>query len=146
MTSKERAALKAKANKIDALFQVGKGGVSDALIAQVNGAFDTRELIKLKVLLETAPDTPKNIALQIAEASGCEIVQVIGGAMIFYKHNPKLHENKTAAYEKPVTERVKIKKKPALKKSGTSNKPNSKKRKMNFTIKESKSLKKDKRN
>lgn len=141
MTSKERAALKAQANSLDALFQVGKGGISDALIEQVETAFTTRELIKLKVLLETAPDSPKNIAAQIADATGAEIVQVIGGAMVFYKYNPELHEGKSVPYEKAVTEKVVLKKKkPAPKKPGIANRPNSKK-KGQFTIKDSKELK-----
>ena len=55
MTGKERAALRAQANGLDPLFQVGKGGVSDALIKQTDDALTARELIKLKVLLETAP-------------------------------------------------------------------------------------------
>lgn len=55
MTSKERAALRAQANSLEPLFQVGKGGVNDALIAQTLDAFRSRELLKLKVLLETAP-------------------------------------------------------------------------------------------
>ena len=38
MTSKERAALRAQANSLEPLFQVGKGGVNDALIAQTRSA------------------------------------------------------------------------------------------------------------
>lgn len=141
MTSKERAALKAQANGLEALFQVGKGGVSDALIAQVNDVFATRELIKLKVLLETAPDAPKGIANEIAAATDSEVVQVIGGAMIFYKYNAKLHEDKSKQYEKPVAVKVVAKKKKAApKKPGIANRPNSKKR-FQFTIKDSKDLK-----
>ena len=62
MTSKERAALRAQANSLEPLFQVGKGGVNDALIAQTLDAFRSRELLKLKVLLETAPKPPREIA------------------------------------------------------------------------------------
>lgn len=42
MTSKERAALRAQANSLEPLFQVGKGGVNDALIAQTLDAFRSR--------------------------------------------------------------------------------------------------------
>lgn len=48
MTSKERAALRAQANSLEPLFQVGKGGVNDALIAQTLDAFRSRELLKLR--------------------------------------------------------------------------------------------------
>ena len=92
MTGKERAAFRAKANSLEPLFQVGKGGVSPALVAQAQDALRVHELIKLKVLLESAPDTPRNIAEEIAEKTGSQVVQVIGGAMIFYKENPELRK------------------------------------------------------
>lgn len=94
MTSKERAALRAQANSIEPLFQVGKGGISDALIKQVDDALTARELIKLKVLLETSPETPRETAEKIAVAVKAEVVAVIGGSMIFYRYSKKLHEKK----------------------------------------------------
>lgn len=100
MTSKERAALRAQANTIEPLFQVGKGGISQALIDQTKDALKKRELIKLKVLLDTAPEAPNELAHQIADATGSEVVQVIGGSMIFYKLNPELHENEKKAKPK----------------------------------------------
>ena len=66
MTSKERAALRAQANGLDVLFQVGKGGISDALIEQTDGALRTRELIKLRVLTETSPVSPREAAFSLS--------------------------------------------------------------------------------
>jgi len=94
MTSKERAALRAQANSLEALFQVGKGGISDALIKQTDDALTARELIKLKVLRETCPDTPREVAECLALKTNAEVVGVIGGVMILYRYNPKLHEKK----------------------------------------------------
>ena len=96
MTSKRRAELRGQANKLEPLFQVGKGGVSDALIEQTNDALRARELIKLKVLLESAPESPRETAEKIAAATGSQVVQVIGGSMIFYKENPELQAEKKA--------------------------------------------------
>lgn len=102
MTSKQRAALRAMANSLEPIFQVGKFGVTDAVIAQLADAFKARELIKLKVLLESAPEAPKEIAQKLAAATGSEVVQVIGGSMIFYKENEQLQlENKPE--KKPAT-------------------------------------------
>ena len=88
MTSKERAQLRAQANTLEPLFQIGKGGMSDALIAQTNDALRKRELIKIKVLLESAPESPREFADKLAEATGSEVVQGIGGSIVFYKENP----------------------------------------------------------
>ena len=62
MTSKERAAWRAKANGLEAIFQIGKEGISDNLIAQLDDALDVRELIKVRVHLESAPQPPKELA------------------------------------------------------------------------------------
>lgn len=94
MTSKERSALRSQANTLQALFQVGKGGISDTLIKQTEDALTARELIKLKVLRETCPDTPRDIADKLALETNSEVVGVIGGVMILYRYNPKLHEKK----------------------------------------------------
>ena len=82
MTSKERAALRGQANGLDALFQVGKGGVTEAVIAQTDDALRAKELIKIKVLTETCPDTTREAADKLAAATGADVVQVIGGVMV----------------------------------------------------------------
>lgn len=92
MTSKRRAELRGMANRLEPLFQVGKGGVSDAVIAQTLDVFNTHELIKVKVLLDSAPEKPREIAEKIAAGTDSQVVQVIGGSMIFYKENHELQE------------------------------------------------------
>ena len=94
ITSKQRAQLRGLAMQQDTIIQVGKGGVNDALIAQTLDAFRSRELLKLKVLLETAPKSPREIAEEIAAKTQSEVVQVVGGSLIFFKENPELHEPK----------------------------------------------------
>ena len=94
LTSRQRAGLRKLAAMQDTIFQVGKGGVNDALIAQTLDAFRSRELLKLKVLLETAPKPPREIAEEIAAKTQSEVVQVVGGSLIFFKENPELHEPK----------------------------------------------------
>ena len=97
MTSKERADLRAKANALEAVFQIGKGGISDALIAQTDDVLRVRELIKLKVLLETSPEKPKELAKSIALATGAEVIQVVGGSIVLFRANPELHQAKAPA-------------------------------------------------
>ena len=92
MTGKERAKFRAAANGLEPVFQIGKGGVSDALIAQVEDALDARELIKIKALLETIPQPPKEMAQQIAERTHADVIQVIGGVIVLYRENPELRQ------------------------------------------------------
>ncbi len=112
MTSKERAALRAQANTLEPLFQIGKGGISDALVEQTADALRKRELIKLKVLLESAPESPREFADKLAAATGSEVVQVVGGSIVFYKENPdkdkEEKKKKPAKKGKPLS-RVKAK-------------------------------------
>ena len=92
MTGKERAAFRAAANHLEPLFQIGKGGLSDALIKQTDDALRARELIKLKVLLESSPITTREAADEIATAVGAEVIQVIGGVIVLYRESPELKE------------------------------------------------------
>ena len=59
LNSKQRAQLRAEANGLDPIFQIGKEGVTESVISQVEDTFNTRELFKIKVHLETSPETPK---------------------------------------------------------------------------------------
>ncbi len=93
MTSKERANLRGQANSLEVLYQIGKGGINDAFIEQTKAALKKRELIKLKVLLESSPVSPREAAEEIAAKTDSEVVQVTGGCMIFYKYNPELHKD-----------------------------------------------------
>lgn len=92
MTGKERAAFRAKANSLEPLFQVGKGGMSDALVKQTDDALRARELIKLKVLLDSSPVTPREVADELSEKTDSEVIQVIGGVIVLYRENPEIAE------------------------------------------------------
>ena len=85
MTSKERASWRAKANSLEAIIQIGKEGITDNLITQIDDTLDVRELIKIRVHLETAPQTPKELAPQLAEKLDAEVIQVIGGIIVLYR-------------------------------------------------------------
>lgn len=85
MTSKERAAWRAKANSLEPIIQLGKEGISDNLITQIDDTLDARELIKIRVHLETAPEGPKEFAQQLAQRLQAEVIQVIGGIIVLYR-------------------------------------------------------------
>ena len=94
ITTKQRAELRGLANNLEDLFQIGKSGVSDTVVAQVEEALIARELIKIKVLLETSPVTPREAAVELAEKTNSDIVQVIGGKIVLFRRNPKKPINK----------------------------------------------------
>lgn len=89
LTSKERAQLRAQANGIDTTLIVGKGGISDALIADVEIQLDNRELVKGKVL-EAAMLTPREASDAICEATGADGVSVVGNKFVIYRFSEKL--------------------------------------------------------
>ena len=88
MTSKERAYLRGLANKIEAIFQIGKNGINDNLIKQLDDVLEARELIKITTL-ETAPDSAKNLSFEIAERTNSIVVQVIGNKITLFRQRKK---------------------------------------------------------
>ncbi len=89
LTSKERAELRSQATTIDTTLMVGKGGVTEALIAEAENQLDARELVKGKVL-EGAMMTPKEVCDELCEATGAEGVGVIGTKFVIYRFSEKL--------------------------------------------------------
>ena len=89
LTSKERAELRSQATTIDTTLMVGKGGVTEALIAEADNQLETRELVKGKVL-EGAFMTPREVCDALCEATGAEGVAVIGTKFVIYRFSEKL--------------------------------------------------------
>jgi len=111
MTSKERASLRGQANTLPAVFQVGKEGVTPAVAQQMLEGLRTRELIKGKVLLESSPQSARETAGVLAAMTQAQVVQVIGGSMVFFKENPELRK-KLAEKAKAEKAKAKMTKKP----------------------------------
>lgn len=88
LTSKQRAKLKSIASSTETILQVGKGGVGDQLVKQVDDALTARELVKLHVL-DSVPEEPGELAQALADATNSEVVQVIGRRLVLYRRNPK---------------------------------------------------------
>ncbi|MFI3251135.1 MAG: YhbY family RNA-binding protein [Eubacteriales bacterium] len=88
LTSKQRAQLRGLANSIDTVLTIGKDGIGENVIIQADGALETRELIKCKVL-ENAPLTPREAADSLAPSTRSDVVQVIGTKFILYRPSHK---------------------------------------------------------
>ncbi|MBR2595095.1 MAG: ribosome assembly RNA-binding protein YhbY [Solobacterium sp.] len=88
LTGKQKRYLRSLAETQPALFQIGKDGLSDNLIMTVNNAFNTRELVKVK-LLQSVADDPKEIGFDLAMYTHSELVQIIGRTILLYKKGKK---------------------------------------------------------
>ena len=93
LTSKERAELRAQANSIDTTLMVGKGGVTETVIAEADTQLTARELIKGKVL-EGAFMTPREVSDAICEATGADGVAVIGTKFVIYRFSEKCQQER----------------------------------------------------
>ncbi|MGD9559116.1 MAG: YhbY family RNA-binding protein [Oscillospiraceae bacterium] len=94
LTSKQRAALRGAANGLAPVFQIGKAGVEPTVVSATVDCLKKRELVKLR-LLETCPATAREAAEVLAEATGGEVVHVIGRTVVLF-----LKKKKDSAYEK----------------------------------------------
>lgn len=84
LNTKQRAYLRSLATHIDTIMQIGKGGVGDAMIKTVSDALEARELIKMKVL-ENSGEAVRDMAEELAEAVGANVVTVIGNKLVLYR-------------------------------------------------------------
>ena len=89
LTSKERAELRSQATTLDTTLMVGKGGVTESVIAEADNQLTARELVKGKVL-EGAMMTPREVCDEICEATGAQGVAVIGTKFVIYRFSEKL--------------------------------------------------------
>ena len=88
ISSKQRAYLRSLANTITPIFQLGKNGIEEAFLRQLEEALEAREIIKITVL-ENSGYTAKEAINEICESVGCEGVQAIGNKVVIYKASKK---------------------------------------------------------
>ncbi|MFO7820320.1 MAG: ribosome assembly RNA-binding protein YhbY [Halanaerobacter sp.] len=84
MKGKQRAYLRGEANSMNVMLQIGKDGITEAVIEQVEETIDSKELIKIRVLDNSLYNT-KDAAYEIAEAVDAEVIQVIGSVIVLFK-------------------------------------------------------------
>ena len=98
LTSKQRAQLRALAAPDATSVHIGKGGITDNIVTQMNDALKARELVKGRVL-ENSLLTAREACDQLAATCRAEPVQVIGSKFVLYKRNeqkPKIELVKKA--------------------------------------------------
>lgn len=93
ITPKERATLRGEAQKLDAIIQIGKDGITPEVVNTVDQALFARELIKLTVL-ENCPTEARETADALSSRCRADVVQVIGRKIVLYKKNTTKKRNK----------------------------------------------------
>ena len=86
LTGKQRSFLKALANSVDSIMQIGKGGITENVLNQIDDALEARELIKISILNNSMLEA-KETANEIAESVGAEYVQSIGNKFVLYRES-----------------------------------------------------------
>lgn len=76
------------ATGLDPLFQVGKAGITENVVAEIDAALEARELIKLRVL-PTAGESVEEVAGETARLAGAQLVQVIGRNFVLFRRSKK---------------------------------------------------------
>ena len=88
MTSKQRAYLRSLAMTMPPIVNIGKNGVIDSVIAEVDNLLECKELIKISVLKNSALGA-KDIAECLAEEINATIVQTVGSKITLYRVSKK---------------------------------------------------------
>ena len=88
ITSKQRAYLRRLAANIDTIFQIGKGGVYEHMLRQISDALEARELIKLRVLDNSAYSAQQAME-EISAALHAVPVQSIGTRFVLFRPSEK---------------------------------------------------------
>lgn len=84
LSSQQRKHLESLAHHLEPVIRIGKQGLESKIVLSVNEAFNTHELIKIK-LLDSAPIEAEAAAEQICSAVDAVLVRIIGRVVVLYK-------------------------------------------------------------
>ncbi|OJH00921.1 RNA-binding protein [Staphylococcus hominis] len=90
LTGKQKRYLRSLAHNINPIFQIGKAGINDNMISQIDETLENRELIKIHILQNNFDDK-NDLAQTLSQATNSEVVQVIGSMIVIYRES---QENK----------------------------------------------------
>ncbi len=88
LTSKQRSRLRGLANTLTAVTQVGKAGITPALVYSLSQSLEAHELIKVSVL-ESSGRTAEDVLRALAEELSAEPVQAVGAKITLYRRSSR---------------------------------------------------------
>ena len=86
ITSKQRSFLRSLAHELEPTVYIGKSGITDNIVKEMETGLEYRELVKVK-LQEGCELTPKDAANELAELLRAEYVQAIGRKFTLYRES-----------------------------------------------------------
>lgn len=86
ITSKQRSYLRGLAHDLDPTVYIGKYGLTENILKEMETGLETRELVKVKIQ-EGCDLEPKATANQMAETLKAEFVQAIGRKFTLYRES-----------------------------------------------------------
>ena len=86
MNSADKKRLRAEAHTLNPVVMIGQSGLTAAVLAEIEQALDSHELIKVKIRAER--DERKLISEKISADTGAELIQSIGQIVVIYRSNP----------------------------------------------------------
>lgn len=91
LTGKQKAYLRSLAHELNPVFQIGKDGINDNMLRDINFYLLKHELMKISVLNNCMEDITD--LATIFELAGINVVQIIGHVIVLYKKNSKLEKS-----------------------------------------------------
>ena len=92
LSNPQRAYLRSQAHHLKPVVQIGKQGLTDAVLATIDQNLLAQELIKVKFL--DFRDQKQDLAEQVQAALGCELISIIGNIAILYREQPDPQKRK----------------------------------------------------
>lgn len=86
LKGKQRRYLRGLGVALKPTIMVGKEGLSASLLAAVEAEISAHELVKVR-LLESVDGPRKDVARELAERAGVELIQVLGRTVLLYRRN-----------------------------------------------------------
>ena len=86
MNSADKKKLRAEAHTLNPVVMIGQSGLTAAVLAEIEQALSSHELIKVKIRAER--DERKVISEKICTDTGAELIQTIGQIAVIYRMNP----------------------------------------------------------
>lgn len=89
LNKQQKKYLRKYAQKEKAIFQIGKLGLSEVFIEQLEAALNKRELVKFNIL-QNSDEEIKEVASQLSQELEAVIVQTIGNTAVLYRPSPDI--------------------------------------------------------